>query len=180
MKRNRKSLRLQNYNYSHPGYYFVTICTKKMVHCLGYVQNGEMHLSEIGEIIKNEWVRTGTIRTNVELDQWVIMPNHIHGIIIINNDNNIVGTHCSASLHVLDYYKNHFGPQRNNLSSIIRGFKSATTNQIHQLGYSNFRWQPRFHDHIIRNIQSLDHIRSYIMNNPEKWYMDEYNTEKQK
>ncbi len=101
------------------------------------------------------------------MDYYVIIPNHFHGIIIINGPekiDNVVETHSDASLYNVE----------NNLSYIIRGFKSSCTKQIHLSGNSIFKWQSRFYDHIIRNENDLRRIRTYIQNNPLKWETDEY------
>ena len=171
-----KSTRLKYWDYSSNGAYYITICTKNRECYLGDIKNGEMKLSVIGEIVSDEWIRTKQIRKNVELDEWVIMPNHLHGIVIIDND--YVGcnveTHGHASLQTKPQteHTNMFGPQSKNLSSIIRGFKGSTTKQIHLAGFHDFAWQPRFHEHIIRNKKELNRIHTYIKNNPLKWELD--------
>jgi len=174
-----ESARLKGFNYSRNGYYFVTICTRDKECVLGDVLDGEMSLSPIGEIIAEEWQKTEQIRSNVSLDVWIVMPNHLHGIIIINND---VETHCHASLTQPDachasLHKNDinkFGPQKNNLASIIRGFKSAATNRIRASDY-DFAWQARFYDHVIRDERSLEQVRKYIIDNPLKWELEKDN-----
>ncbi|MCF6149966.1 MAG: transposase [Candidatus Kuenenia sp.] len=192
------SVRLTEWDYSTEGHYFVTICTLHGECVFGEVIEEQVHLSSIGKIVAEEWVKTEIIRNNVLLDKWIVMPNHLHGIIIIKN--NDVETHCCASPNVtlhgnaingkphgnattethgnasLPPYKNKFGPQRNYLSSIIRGFKSATTGRI-RIIKRNFSWQERFYDHIIRNEKSLNKIREYILNNPLKWESDKNNLE---
>lgn len=172
------STRLKHWDYSSVGWYFVTICTYQK-HCyFGNVVDGEMKLNQLGEIVYEEWIKTKEIRKNVDLDEFIIMPNHLHGIVIIKYKFNVVETHCYASIQKNGF--NKFGPQRHNLASIIRGFKSATTTYIHQLGFYNFHWQSRFYDHIIRNEKSLDEIRRYIKNNPLKWEEDEENPKNKK
>jgi REP element-mobilizing transposase RayT len=171
------STRLKHWDYSSVGFYFVTTCTYQKRCYFGEIIKGEMKLNRLGKIVYEEWLKTKEIRKNVDLDEFIIMPNHLHGILIIKYKIN-VETHCNASLQKNVF--NKFGPQRNNLASIIRGFKSKTTNRIHQLGFYNFRWQPRFYDHIIRNEKSLDEIRQYIKNNPLKWEEDEENPKNQK
>jgi len=173
-----KSTRLPQWDYSTPWWYFVTICVKDGVCRFGNVVDGEMRLSKVGEIVANEWQKTEQIRENVELDEWIVMPNHLHGIVIINR-RLPVETHCNASLRKSDSGPaNKFGPQSNNLAAIIRGFKGASTNRIHTTGHKNFAWQPRFYDHIIRNEKSLDKIRFYIHHNTRKWEEDEYHPHK--
>jgi REP element-mobilizing transposase RayT len=175
-----ESTRLKEWDYSSNGHYFITVCTKKHQCFFGDVINGKMQLNEMGKIAEEEWKKTEQIRKNVKLDEYRVMPNHLHGIIVIENELvSNVETHCSASLPQNTFlqqgYKNKFGPQRNNLSSILRGFKSATTNRIHTIGYYEFSWQERFHDHIIRNEKSLQRIREYIRTNPLRWHLDTEN-----
>jgi len=177
-----KSSRLKGWDYSQDGYYFVTICTKDKEESFGKIRNKEIFLSPIGEIVAEEWGKTVEIRKNIKLDFWVVMPNHLHGILIINNwsesefmRNKNVKTHCNASLRESINYKNKFGPQSNNLSSIIRGFKGAATKRIHNAGFIDFAWQPRFHDYIIQNDKEHGNIQDYILTNPANWEKDEEN-----
>lgn len=210
------STRLKNYNYSQSGYYFLTICTTNRFCYFGNIKNNKMILNDCGKIILQELLKTPKIRKNVLLDEFIIMPNHIHAIIIIgkpieiNNNivlqtiflNNTQEPQCrdalnaspvynnafdvpptirdafNASLRTNKPYKNKFGPQKNNISSIVRGFKSTTNKQINKLvGNNYFSWQSRFWDHIIRNEESLFKIRQYIHNNPAKWSRDRNNHE---
>jgi REP element-mobilizing transposase RayT len=146
-----------------------------------------MVYSDIGAIVAQEWVKTPEIRPdmNLELGEFMVMPNHIHGVIFIGNnefngkdamhrvstDDNIDAMHRVSTDD--NIYKNEFGPQSKNLSSIIRGFKSAVTVQAKKIN-PNFGWQARFHDHIIRNPKSYDTISQYIIDNPKKWGEDEF------
>ena len=162
-----ESSRLRDWDYSTPWWYYVTICTKHSKSWFGEVKNSRVILNKSGKIIEKEWLKTTDLRKMVELDYYVIMPNHFHGILIVNgpeNFVNVVETHSDASLHKV----------KNNLSYIIRGFKSSCTKQIHLSGNSTFKWQSRFYDHIIRNEHDLRRIRNYIKNNPLKWELDEY------
>ena len=165
----RKHIRHKFWDYSSDGYYFVTICTKNMKHFFGEVQSIIMELSDIGCIVYEQWIKTAKLRNNVILDEFIIMPNHIHVVIQIFNPS--VGTHCNASLR-----NNRFGPQRNNLASIVRGFKSSVKRICNQNNIP-FEWQSRFYDHIIRNEKSLKNIRRYIKLNPLKWECDKNNPE---
>ena len=172
-----ESMRLKRWDYSSDGAYFVTVCTRNRECFLGEIVDGKMCYSRMGEIVAREWKNTKNIRSNVELEEWVVMPNHIHGIVIINR---LVETHCNASLHIGNVQKsaaNRFGPQSNNLAAIIRGFKGATTKQIHIEGFREFAWQSRFYDHIIRNENELNRVREYIQNNPLQWDQDRNNLE---
>ena len=157
------SARLKDWDYSTPWWYYITICTKNKQCLLGTIKDGKITLNKLGKIVDEEWIRTKTLRSQVELDYYVVMPNHIHGIVIIEGSE-VVETHRDASLHTI----------KNNLSDIIRGFKGSVTKRIRSKGYLNFAWQPRFYDHIIRNENDLYRIRTYIQNNPMKWELDEY------
>ncbi len=204
------SARLVGYDYSQNGLYFVTICTKERIEFFGEIINREMHLSEIGKIAWEELIQTTLIRKNVILDEWVVMPNHVHVILKIeketfnrrdalqcenvSNENetprrdalqcvstvgntvgNTVGT--IGTIGTVGQYKNKFGPQINNLASIIRGFKGAVTNGAYKNGFNDFGWQSRFYDVVIRNEKSLNKIRQYIKNNPVMWVRDRNNQE---
>jgi putative transposase len=174
-----ESARLSGWDYSSPGAYFVTLCTKGMLNWFGDVVDGTIQLSPIGDIVADEWRRTEQIRSDVSLDQWIVMPNHLHGIVVIREASRVetnrrpktsVETHRDASLQ--EPKRNEFGPQRNNLASIIRGFKSASTKRIHAMGHQEFCSQPRYYDHIIRNEKSFNKIREYIANNVMHWEFD--------
>ena len=158
-----ESARLRDWDYSIPWWYYITICTKDMKQWLGEVVERKMILNDIGKIIDEEWKRTEKVRQNVELDYYQIMPNHLHGIIIINGPD-VVETHGHASLRI----------SKNNLSHIIRGFKGSCTMRIRTASLKSFSWQSRFYDHIIRNDKDLYRIRKYIYKNPIEWELDEY------
>ncbi len=161
-----ESLRLRNWDYSNIGWYYVTICSKEKKCYFGSVVNGKMVLNKLGEIVQQEWFRIQAIRKGVELDEFVIMPNHIHGIIVIKNDHidNNVEAHGHAPLQI-----------KQNLSNIVRGFKGSVTNKIRTSLNQQFSWQPNFHEHIIRNDKTLFQIRKYIQLNPLKWEIDKEN-----
>jgi len=160
-----ESTRLNDWDYSTPWWYYITICTKNFKCWFGLIKSGKMILNQFGKTVEDEWLKTKSIRKNVDLDYYVIMPNHFHGIIIVEGVEYVkVETHRDASLRKVT----------NNLSNIIRGFKGSVTKQIHMLDYNSFQWQPRFYDHIIRNENDLPRIRTYIQNNPLKWELDEY------
>ena len=172
------SNRLRGFDYGANGCYFVTICTKNRVQYFGDIVDGEMHLSEIGKIAQSEWTKTQELRPDMNLliDKFVIMPNHVHCIVIIgDNQYNTCrrdAMHCVST--DLSKYKNKFGPQFKNLSSIIRGFKIAITTCARKHNI-DFAWQERFHDRIIRDNDGLNNVRAYILNNPQKWNEDELN-----
>jgi len=178
------SARLQNWDYGWNAPYFVTICTKNRECYFGDIVNGEMLLSEIGKIVKTEWKKTFEIRPDMNLimGEYIIMPNHFHAIIIIgeNKYNAQRNTHCRDAMHCVSTpktttndTKNKFGPQSKNLASIIRGFKIGVTKNARKI-HADFAWQPRFHDHIIRNNESFQKITDYIANNPLNWQGDKF------
>jgi len=167
------SARLQNWDYGTNAAYFITICAQNNKQYFGKIINGEMHLSEIGKIAVTEWLNTLNIRQNMnlELGEYVIMPNHFHAIIIIG-ENEFNGNGRDV-MHCVSTSKNSFTPQSKNLASIVRGFKSSVTKNARQI-QPDFVWQTRFYDHIIRNDESFQTISEYIQNNPSNWANDKF------
>ena len=155
------STRLPGWDYRSNGYYFVTICTRDRRPFLGAVVHDVVRLSEAGRIVDEEWNRTPAVRDYVTLDEYVVMPNHLHGIIVLRRD--VVETSRR------DVSTN--GPRllADSLGSVVNQFKSVCTKRIRQAGLLDFGWQARFYDHIIREEESLDRIRRYIVDNPLKW-----------
>lgn len=160
-----KSARLPNWDYGSNGMYFITICTQNQEHFFGDIVGGEMQLKEIGEMVETEWLKTFEMRKdmNLQIGEFVVMPNHFHAIIMIGDNEYNTQT------------KNKFGPQSKNLASIVRGFKSSVTMFARKNGNIDFAWQSRFYDHIIRNKKSFNNITNYIINNPKKWDEDKFN-----
>ncbi|MCG2686273.1 transposase [Candidatus Parcubacteria bacterium] len=162
-----ETTRLKGWDYSEPGYYFVTICTRDRVCCLGDIVDGKMRLSEIGEIAHQYWLKIPNHFGNVVLDEFVVMPSHVHGIIVINESDCRDGA-CPVSTDGI--------ATRPNLGNIVGSFKSAVTRWCHE-NDRPFAWQSRFYDHIIRNEKSLNQTRQYIDDNPENWETDRNNPE---
>jgi len=164
---NRRSIRLKDYDYTTPWWYYITICTYNRKNPFGQIINGKMILSELGIIVEEEWLNTAKLRKDVELDYYVIMPNHFHGIII----NNSRGT-----MHRAPTNPKFGNPISGSLSTIIGAFKAAVTRKINRLIKQPVLkiWQRNFYEHIIRNENDLNNIRSYIELNPLKWEIDEY------
>jgi putative transposase len=171
-----ESARCPNWDYRSNGYYFVTICTHHHQCFFGDVIAGKMQLSDIGIIIAREWQKTPQIRPNIQLDEWVVMPNHLHGIIIINQPVETFRRNVSTDDNDNPKTNNKPRLKPNSLGSIIGQFKSVCTKQIREMGFTEFRWQNRFHDHIIRDEESLSRIRQYILHNPAKWELDRNKT----
>jgi REP element-mobilizing transposase RayT len=134
----------------------------------GEVQEGKMIMNFFGEIVYGEWMNTSKLRSNAELDQFVIMPNHLHGIIILDHLDS-----KGMARHVLTKDKRHFGkPIAGSLSTIIGAFKSSATKQIHKIKPNIPIWHRNFYEHIIGNDHELYEIRKYIVENPLKWVND--------
>jgi REP element-mobilizing transposase RayT len=140
---------------------------------LGKIVSGKMRLSGLGKAAGRCWQEIPSHFPFVKLDEFIIMPNHIHGIIVIDKD---VGTQNFAFLQNQENRANSFGPQKENLSSIIRGFKIGVTKYAKE-NHIQFVWQPRFYDRIVRNEKELEDIRQYIVDNPLKWDLDRNNIE---
>jgi putative transposase len=167
----RRSIRLKGYDYSQAGAYFITICTKNRKCLFGQVVNGEMILNEMGQIAYNEWLKTPELRPNVSLDVFVIMPNHVHGIIVIIDMGEFDSPIPPPSA---DMPPTPFRSPSNNIGAIVRRYKSSVTKQINLLNYSGSAWHRNYHEHIIRNEESYHRISDYIINNPKKWNDDKF------
>jgi putative transposase len=161
----RRSIRLPAYDYAQAGAYFVTLVSHARECLFGQVIDGEMRLNALGEVVVEEWRRTGEIRREVEPDILVVMPNHIHGIVI-------VGAHGRAPLHRAPL---HRSPR--SVGSFVAGFKSAVTKRINEMrGTPGLPlWQRNYYEHIIRNEEDLNHVRQYVVDNPARWEHDEEN-----
>ena len=170
------SARLGGWDYGSHGLYYVTICTKNRVHYFGEIeQNVEsqnigtqnietqniasLQPTTIGEVALNNWLDIPNHFSFIELDDFVIMPNHIHGILFINKPERI------------DWQYNKFGVQSQNLASVIRGYK-ASVKTYSTINNIEFEWQPRYHDHVIRTERGYLNIKQYIFNNPEQWLLN--------
>ncbi len=169
-----ESTRLQQWDYGWNAIYFITACTKNRVHSFGNVENGLMKLSDIGEIVQKEWIKSIELRPdmNLRIGEFVVMPNHFHGIIEIGkNEYN----KFPDKLEKQDEagIKNRFGPQSKNLASIMRGFKSSVTIQSRKID-PNFQWQPNYHDSIISDLNGFKAVTRYIKNNPSNWKEDDF------
>jgi len=150
----------------------LTICTKNRECLFGEIINGEMILSEYGKIVEKYWIEIPKYYQNVFIDEYIIMPNHVHGIIVIKQDEPIVGTIHELSLQDKSYFNDWLQRRNMLLSKIIGFFKMNSSKLIHQLGQNIFKWQRSFYDHVIRNEESLAEIRKYIQDNPKNWDKD--------
>lgn len=188
----RHSIRLRHYDYSQAGLYFVTICTYEKQALFGDVIDGEMRLNNAGKIAELEWHKTESMREKIVLHDFVVMPNHVHGIIeIINSNETIsVGAHCVRPHNV----NLHDGDENNpsvhyptaviggrtqcapTLGFVVSGYKAAVTKQINLLRHVAGQkvWQRNYHEHVIRNEASYLKIAEYVQTNPLKWRDDRY------
>ncbi len=174
--RTRKNIRLKNWDYSSGGNYFVTICCHERISYFGKIENNAINLSEIGSVASKFWIEIPKHFPHVKLDEFIIMPNHLHGIIIL--DYSLVGTCHGMSLpmphDVTGHHKNEFSkPLKNSISIIINQFKSSVKRWCNNNGHVNFVWQSRFYDHIINDQASMENVRAYIKNNPLNWSGDD-------
>jgi len=169
-KYHRKSIRLRDYDYSQDGSYFVTICTHKRELLFGDIVDGKMILNEYGNIIRNEWEKSAQIRTEILLDEFVIMPNHFHAIIVIESS-------VGANAVRLSIGESRLNMGARTLASLIVGFKSSVTRNIHKLRQipDEKVWQRNYYEHIIRNENELHRIQEYIKMNVKQWHEDQYN-----
>jgi len=205
---NRRSIRLKDYDYSQSGIYFITICCHDYKCLFGEIvkspQNElgvyevNMVLNEFGQIAYNEWMKTSEKRQNIELGEFIVMPNHIHGIIIINsersvsntnendeknlNESTLINVENVESLIVSnnDNFANKVVCNKllqspsNNLGAIIRGYKATVTRQINDLENLGTIWQRNYYEHIIRSEKAYEKISDYIINNPYHWAQDRF------
>lgn len=167
----RKANRLNNFDYASKRLYFITLCTFDKLFLFGEIADKSMKLNQNGKIVQSEWQRSSEIRDEMILDEFIIMPNHLHGIILINKNVGATGRSPAALTNN--------GPKNKSLGSFIAGFKSSVTTQINELRKTpkQFVWQRNYHDHIIRDQTDLNRVREYIINNPSQWAMDELNSQ---
>jgi len=156
---------MKGYDYSQPGLYFITICTKDRECLFGEIIDCKMILNDPGKIANECWLNLPHHFPNVILHEYIIMPNHVHGIIELKH----VGTS-----HVMSHHKqNRFSkPIPGSVSVIIQQYKSSVKRFCNKNNFSYFRWQSRFYEHIIHDEQSYEKIADYIINNPANWQND--------
>lgn len=170
--------RLKGYDYGSHGLYFVTICTKEKIHYFGTIVETDdcpspintndthdcasLRETEMGKIAHEFWQQIPQHFPFVELDGFIVMPNHVHGILFFNKPDKS------------DWNSNTFGKQTRNLASVIRAYKLSVKRFANQNDIE-FEWQSRYHDRIIRDFNEFSNIQEYISNNPQKWANDEYN-----
>ena len=169
-KHHRKSIRLNGYDYAQEGWYFITICTKDRLYLFGNVKNEQMVLNKYGKIALEKWDEIPHHYPNVVLDEFIVMPNHIHGILQISGVQDIVGVQNIEPLQIRKNRYQHIIP--GSIGSIVRGFKIGVTKWFRQNTDIHDVWQRNFWEHIIRDENDLNRIREYIQYNPAKWIED--------
>ena len=157
----RKPNRLKNYDYSQPGYYFVTICTFNKEFVFGRMAGESIILNKFGKIARDNWQAISNHFNDCEIDDFIIMPDHMHGIVFVYENNASVGHRHACALQKCSR-------KHERLPEIIAGYKSSVSKQIHHAGYPEFKWQRSYYDRVIRNEKELNEIRKYILNNPLK------------
>ncbi|MBU1822305.1 MAG: transposase [Bacteroidetes bacterium] len=175
------SARAQWWDYGWNGAYFITICTAHREHFFGEIVDGKMNLSPVGVMADIFWHEIRSHTQFVELGDFVVMPNHIHGILILDKPEIAVQTLPVETLHATSLpqitTKNEqmakISPKAESVSVILRSYKSAVTKHANRLGFEN-GWQTRFHDHIIRDDAEYQRIADYIANNPGNWRDDKF------
>lgn len=168
----RRSIRLHGYDYTQAGAYFITICVHNRECLFGEVVDGEMRLNDAGRVVELCWQAIPEHFPHVELDAFVMMPNHLHGVVFITGAT-VGATHASP----LQTPSAPYGPRRGSIAAIVGSFKSAATKRINEQRATpgSPLWQRNYYEHIIRDENSLTSIRKYIVNNPLQWSMDREN-----
>mgnify|MGYP001578636942 CR=1 FL=1 len=163
----RRSIRLRGFDYAAHGAYFVTIVTHERRELFGRIVADEMRLNAAGRIVAEEWQRSGELRSNVEIDAFVVMPNHVHGIVFLTQTDE--GTLRSAPT------RSFGGGMAGSLPVVVRNFKGAVTRRMRERGFDEPVWQRNYHERVIRNERELQAIRQYIIDNPRQWALDKEN-----
>ncbi len=170
----RRSLRLPDYDYTQPGAYFVTICTYERKSIFGKVVNGEMILNEAGQVAQQEWLRLNIRFRHMDFSTYIVMPNHVHGIINVTADINCkeLGDPALFAGPLRGTNKSHILP--GSLGAVVRAYKASVTWRLRALGLINQThiWQRNYYEHIIRNQRDFQAIYDYIQTNPQKWQQD--------
>ena len=183
-KHHRRSIRLRGYDYTLKGMYYITLCTNKRLCLFGNVEDGNMKLNEAGKMVNKIWREISNYYPGSDIDEHMVMPNHLHGIIMLNN--HIVGAPPCGRPSINFGNGQAQGPaptvNRLSLGDVVGRFKSFTTNKYihgvknnHWIPFEKKLWQRNYYEHIIRNETELNRIREYIINNPLKWELDKEN-----
>ena len=167
----RRSLRLQGYDYAKAGAYFVTVATENRLCLFGEVDGGEMRLNETGRLVDEAWQWLETRYPLVALDEYVVMPNHLHGVLAITDEDGRAGASRRAPTG------ERSGAGRKDLGSLIGAFKTVATKRVNLARGAPGRrlWQRNFYERIVRSEEDMDRIRAYVRDNPLRWELDAEN-----
>ena len=179
----RHSIRLKGYDYSQAGLYFITICVKDRERLFGEIIDGKMNLNDAGIMVENEWLKITARFPNVQLHQYIVMPNHFHTIMEITAGATLVVDHDNSCDHDNNRTTTRVAPTVT-VGGVIGAFQSIVTVEyicgVKNLGWQSFNgklWQRNYYEHIIRNEQSCQRISKYIINNPKNWKKDNFPNE---
>jgi REP element-mobilizing transposase RayT len=170
----RRSIRLRDYDYRQSGAYYVTVCADERRCLFGEIVNDEMQLNPAGEIVESVWEQIPQHFPNTELDAFVIMPNHVHGILLIIGDERGISVGATDSVAPTTRF---VAPPKGSLGVIISQFKSVATKQIRKAlnRPDEIIWQRNYYERIVRNARELEAFRDYIRDNPMQWALDREN-----
>lgn len=172
-----ETIRLKSWDYRWSAAYFITICTHEKECYFGEIENGTIKLSNVGVIANLLWYELPNRTKNLDLGEFIVMPNHIHGVLVLNDEPTVETLHARSKKVEFDNKKSeimsNISPKAKSISTIVRSYKSAVTKHSNRLGFP-FKWQSRFYEHIIRNNTSFDKISNYIVNNPQSWRTDKF------
>ncbi len=158
----RKSLRLKNYDYSTTGYYFVTILTEDRKNLFGTIKNEKIALNDLGLLANKTWLNIPQHFSNITLDEYAIMPNHIHGLFLYSMD---------------EKYKCENNRIAKSIGTLIQSYKATVTRESRSINLQQNVWQRNYYEHVVRNEEGLNKTREYIKYNPLKWDLDRNNLE---
>ena len=166
----RRSIRLRDYNYRQSGAYFLTICTYRRTLLFGKISSGRMAHNALGAIVRESWLSIADWRSNLSLDQFVVMPNHVHGIILVGDK----GKTGMSPVISESRPENPGKLTSDSLGTVVGQFKGVVTKRANRqsLAPASRIWQRNFYEHIIRDEDSLNMIRAYIVENPLRWSED--------
>jgi REP element-mobilizing transposase RayT len=169
----RRSIRLQRYDYSCAGAYFVTICTLNRECLFGEMEDGAMRLNDAGKVVEECWQEIPSHFPQVELDEFVVMPNHVHGILVIGESGVAVEERANDRAKNFSPLRKRPAGTSRTIGSVVRGFKIGVTKWMRQAHPIHAVWQRNYWEHIIREEVELEQIREYIRNNPVRWELDQ-------
>lgn len=186
------SIRREDWDYRRSAWYFITICTDRRLPYFGKVRDGIMGLAPAGCVAARYWQKIAELNDRVVLDAFVVMPNHVHGLLGLMPRQNVDASpeggssdpnesasrsttnrpRASNTAKDLDEYMSRISPEAGSVSVIVRSYKTAVTKRVRGTILTDFGWQSRFDDHIVRSEPAFYHIRRYIQNNPARWERD--------